>query len=112
MYVDCQMSELNISGQFAKLVNEKSYNKITNPLLSLLTKILILDTDNEEYKILNKECNILENMRPLMDSFLENVEVLENFVDIIEVLFKKAHAGNFDEENRIKVIEFGYSFFN
>jgi hypothetical protein len=32
---------------------------------------------------------------------------LENFVDIVEVLFKKAHAGNFDDENKSKVIEFG-----
>lgn len=48
MYVECNMRQLNISGLFAKLVSEKAYNKISNPLLSLLTKILILDTDNEE----------------------------------------------------------------
>lgn len=72
------MRELNISGILAKYIHDKQYNKITNPLLSLLTKILILDTENEEYAKLESECNFLANIRLLMDTFIENIEVVEN----------------------------------
>lgn len=112
MYKTGNMHELNISGILARYISDKQYNKITNPLLSLLTKILILDTENEEWAKLESECHFLANIKLLMDTFIENIEVVENYIDIIEVLFKKAHAGNFNDEHKNKIIEFGYQFFN
>jgi len=71
-----------------------------------------LDTENEELNILENECNFFQNIKSVMDSFIENNEVLENLIDIIEVLLKKAHAGTLDHEIKGTVTDFGYQFFN
>lgn len=49
----------------------------------------------------------MQKMKTLMDFFKDNIEILENFSDIIEVLLKKAHSDNLSGELKKQVVDMG-----
>jgi len=107
LYKESKFRQLKLASRLASLIATNELHKISNPLLSLITKILILDTENEEFLVLQTECKFMSRLKGLMDFFHDNTEVLENLADIVEVLLKKAHADNLNGEFKKQVVELG-----
>jgi len=111
LYKESKFRQLKLASRLSALIVTNELHRISNPLLSLITKILILDTDNEEFMVLQNECKFMSRLKGLMDFFRDNSEVLENLADIVEVLLKKAHADNLNGEFKRQVVELGYNLF-